>query len=193
MLSKQGSGFELEINNRKSSNRKYSSSSIHSKKEFLYGSFEISMKPIKGKGIVSAFFLHRNDPWQEIDIEFLGHDTTKVLLNVYYNPGIVNTRYNYGVRGTPVLIDLGFDASEDFHNYRIEWEYHEIRWYVDNKIIYSRKVWTPTPIPDLPMSIYVNAWITNSEELAGKFDDKILPKASTINQIKIYNFDYKSD
>ncbi|MCF2873822.1 MULTISPECIES: family 16 glycosylhydrolase [unclassified Tenacibaculum] len=190
LLNNENSGFQLEINNKKNGAKKYSSSSIFSKKQFLYGSFEISMKPIKGEGIISAFFLHRNDPWQEIDIEFLGNDTTKILLNVYYNPGIIGTNYNYGVRGTPVLIDLGFDASEDFHNYRVEWEFHEIRWYVDDKIIHVRKRWTPTPIPNLPMSLYVNAWITNSEELAGKFDEKTLPKASNIKHVKIYNFNY---
>jgi len=150
------------------------------------------MKPIKGNGIISAFFLHRNDPWQEIDIEFLGSDTTKVLLNVYYNPGVVETKYNYGVRGTPILIDIEFDASKDFHTYRIEWEYHEIRWYVDNKVIHVRKTWTPTPIPNLPLAIFVNAWVSNSEALAGKFDNKILPKNLFVRYIKIYNFDYNN-
>ncbi|WP_333810106.1 family 16 glycosylhydrolase [Flavobacterium sp.] len=190
LSSELDSGFQLEITNSVQGEKKYSSSSIVSIEKFIHGSFEISMKPIKGEGIVSAFFLHRNDPWQEIDIEFLGHDTTKILLNVYYNPGIVNTKYNFGLRGTPVLIDLGFDASEDFHDYRIEWEYHEIRWYVDNEIIHVRKAWMPTPIPNLPMVVYVNAWITNSEELAGKFEESLLPKTSFIRYIKMYNFDY---
>jgi beta-glucanase (GH16 family)/GR25 family glycosyltransferase involved in LPS biosynthesis len=190
LSSELDSGFQLEITNSVHGDKKYSSSSIVSKEKYIHGSFEISMKPIKGEGIISAFFLHRNDPWQEIDVEFLGHDTTKILLNVYYNPGIVNTKYNYGVRGTPILIDLGFDASEGFHDYRIEWEYHEIRWYVDNKIIHVRKTWMPTPIPNLPMAIYVNAWITNSEELAGKFEESLLPKTSFIRYIKMYNFDY---
>lgn len=184
------SGFQLDITENEKGNKKYSSASIVSKKQFSYGSFEISMKPIKGEGIISAFFLHRNDPWQEIDIEFLGYDTTKVLLNVYFNPGEINTQYNYGVRGTPVIIDLGFDASQDFHDYRIEWEYHEIRWYVDNKIIHLRKTWSPTPIPNLPMAIFTNAWITNSEDLAGKFNPEILPQSLLVRYIKIYNFDY---
>ncbi len=186
------SGFKLEVTNRNQKEKEYSSASIVSKKQYLYGSFEISMKPIKGEGIISAFFLHRNDPWQEIDVEFLGNDTTKVLLNVYYNPGVEYIKYNYGVKGTPILIDLGFDASEDFHIYRIEWEHHEIRWYICNKIIHVRKYWTPTPIPNLPLAIYVNAWITNSEDLAGKFDKKILPRTSQIKYIKIFNFDYKN-
>jgi beta-glucanase (GH16 family) len=188
------SGFQLEITkNNNKGDKEYSSSSIVSQKHHLYGSFEISMKPIKGEGLISAFFLHRNDPWQEIDVEFVGHDTTKILLNVYCNPGVVNTKYNYGVRGTPVLINLGFDASEDFHNYRIEWEYHEIRWYVDDRIIHVRKTWNPTPIPNLPLAIYANTWITNSEDLAGKFDDKILPKSSLIRYIKICDLDYSKN
>lgn len=190
LSSQFNSGFQLEVTNMSNGNKKYSSSSIVSRVQYLHGSFEISIKPIKGDGIISAFFLHRNDPWQEIDIEFLGNDTSKILLNVYYNPGISNTKYNYGVRGTPVLIDLGFDAADDFHSYRIEWEYHEIRWYVDNKIIHVRKTWSPTPIPNLPMFIYVNAWITNSEELAGKFNQKTLPKTSFIKHIKLSEFDY---
>jgi len=184
------SGLQLEITKKHQGKKQYFSSSIVSQKQYLYGSFEISMKPIKGDGIISAFFLHRNDPWQEIDIEFLGNDTTKVLLNVYFNPGVVNTKYNYGVRGTPILLDLGFDASEEFHTYKIEWEYHEIRWYADNKIIHIRKTWTPTPIPNLPLAIYINTWITNSEALAGKLDDRILPKALIIKNIKISKFDY---
>ncbi|MBG6187519.1 family 16 glycosylhydrolase [Flavobacterium sp. CAN_S2] len=184
------SGFEITITNDKLEGKQYSSSAIVTKLPHIYGSFEISMKPIKGDGIISAFFLHRNDPWQEIDIEFLGNDTTKILLNVYYNPGFENTNYNYGVRGTPILIDLDFDASEDFHLYRIEWEYHEIRWYVDNKIIHSRRTWMPTPIPDLPLNVYVNAWITNSEALAGKFNNILLPAILHVKLIEFYKFEY---
>lgn len=184
------SGFEIDITNDKLEGKQYSSSAIMTKKPYLYGSFEVSMKPIKADGIISAFFIHRNDPWQEIDIEFLGNDTTKVLLNVYYNPGFENTNFNYGVRGTPILIDLDFDASEEFHLYRIEWEHHEIRWYVDNKIIHSRKTWMPTPIPDLPLNVYVNAWITNSEALAGKFNETVLPANMKVKHIGIYQFEY---
>ncbi len=184
------SGFEITITKDVLEEKQYSSSAIMTIKPCLYGSFEISMKPIKGDGVISAFFLHRNNPWQEIDLEFLGNDTTKVLLNVYYNPGIENVKFNYGVRGTPILIDLDFDASEAFHLYRIEWEYHEIRWYIDNKIIHSRKTWMPTPIPDLYLNVYVNAWITNSEELAGKFNETILPLDMEVKYIEIYEYEY---
>jgi len=76
-------------------------------------------------------FLHRNGPRQEIDIEFLRKDTSKMLVNVFYNPGAESTKLEYGYRGTPTLIDLGFDAADSFHSYEIDWQPDTIRWLVD--------------------------------------------------------------
>jgi hypothetical protein len=67
---------------------------------------------------VTGLFLHRNGPRQEIDIEFLGRDTTRMFVNVFYDPGIPGTKLEYGYRGTPTVIDLGFDASKTFHHQR---------------------------------------------------------------------------
>ncbi len=46
-------------------------------------------------------------------------------------------------RGTPVQIDLGFDASEAFHRYAIEWEPTGIRWFVDGKQSMSGRAGIP--------------------------------------------------
>lgn len=92
-----------------------------------------------------------------------------------YNPGTEGARMDYGYRGTPVLIDLGFDATADFHTYAIEWSPNEIRWYVDGKLIHKRSNWSPTPIPHLPMKFHLNLWPSVSRELAGKIDHKKLP------------------
>jgi beta-glucanase (GH16 family) len=78
-------------------------------------------------GLISGVFLHRNGPRQEIDIEFLGKDTTTMLVNVYYNPGPDGTRLEYGYRGTPTQFSLGFEAAEEFHRYEIEWHREAIR------------------------------------------------------------------
>lgn len=163
----------------------YTAASFSSKHCFLFGRFEINMKVSKAKGIVSAFFLHRNDPWQEIDIEILGNDTSKLLTNVYFNPGINGTGLNYGNRGTPILIDLGFDASEDYHSYAIEWEPYEIRWYVDNKLIHKRILWEPTPIPNQPMKLFCSIWSSESNDLAGILNENNLPQVNEIKSISI--------
>ena len=130
-------------------------------------------------------FLHRDSPRQEIDIEFLGKDPTKLLVNVYYNPGGEDARFDYGYRGTPVLIDLGFDVTRDFHSYAIEWEENEIRWYVDGLMVHRRSSWEPTPIPHLPMKFHLNIWPSMSQELAGNIDVKLLPETALIQSVNI--------
>jgi hypothetical protein len=166
-------GVKLNIERQASQDRSYTAADLTTKDtaeaKFKFGRFETVFKPTKEPGVLSSFFLYRFDPWQEIDAEFLGNDTTKMLLNVFYNPGQEGDLYNYGLRGTPVVIDLGFDAALEFHRYTIEWEPEEIRWFVDDKLIHVRKAGVPTPIPHLPMRFHVNTWPVCSEELAGKF------------------------
>lgn len=156
--------------------------------DFTYGRFEAVLKPPKTSGVVTAFFLYRFDPWQEIDAEFLGRDPTKMLINVYYNPGQEGDLYNYGFRGTPVMVDLGFDASEDFHTYAIEWERDEIRWFVDGRLVHVRSAGRPTPIPHLPMRVHVNTWPCCSEELAGPFDPAALPASAEVRSVSLYRW-----
>jgi beta-glucanase (GH16 family) len=174
---------QFTLKKQKFGDRKFSSASISSQQLFHFGRYEVIMKPAKVDGVITAFFLHRINPWQEIDVEILGSETTKLLTNVYFNPGENGTNYNYGNKGTPIIIDLTFDAAEDFHHYAIEWEPHELRWFVDNELIHVRSIWEPTPIPDLPMRLFCNIWPPNSPKLVGNLDDDDLPVSSYIKKI----------
>jgi hypothetical protein len=165
--------------------RNYTSGSIRSHRDFLFGSFEATIKPARGSGLITGLFLQRNSPRQEIDIEFLGRDTRRMLVNVFFNPGTEGARYDYGDRGTPALIDLGFDAADDFHRYRIEWSPTYLRWYVDDAVVHERVPWNPTPVPHLPMRYYLNLWPCQSRDLAGRLDDGVLPASAEIDWIKI--------
>ena len=165
--------------------REYTSASICSRERYRYGRFGAEVKPANVPGLITGVFLHRNSPRQEIDVEFLGRDTTKLLLNVYYNPGDDGARMEYGYRGTPVLIDLGFDASETFHRYEIEWSPASIRWRVDGRLAYERVNWDPTPIPHLPMQLNVNLWHSRSEELAGQLAGGELPAQTELRAIEL--------
>ena len=186
----QGAGLTLNLRAEQDGDRAYTAGSISTKKapgaQHQFGRFEAVMKPARGAGIISAFFLYRFDPWQEIDFEFLGRDTTKAMLNVYYNPGQPGAKYNYGLRGTPVLVDLGFDAADDFHTYAIEWDTDEIRWYVDDRLIHRRADGRPTPVPQLPMRLHLNVWPICSEELAGELDPTALPAQARFKSMTIY-------
>ena len=115
---------------------------------FGYGMYDVSMKPIKQEGVVSSFFTYTGPSdgtvWDEIDIEFLGKDTTKVQFN-YYTNGRGNHEYVY---------DLGFDASKAFHQYGFYWDKNSITWYVDTKPVYTAYV----DIPSTPGKIMMNVW-----------------------------------
>jgi hypothetical protein len=178
-------GCQLTLTKKQRGKREYSAASLASRESYQFGRFEAVMKPVKAAGVVTAFFLHRSNPWQEIDLEFLGRDTTRILVNVYFNPGEAGTGSNYGNRGTPVMIDLGFDAAEDFHRYTIEWEPHEIRWFVDNELVHVRAAWEPTPVPNLPLQLHCSIWPPRSTELAGEIGDGDLTVSSQVKSITV--------
>lgn len=167
--------------------RLFTSAAIVTQQKLLFGKFITTLKPTNTPGLVTGMFLHRNSPHQEIDIEFLGKDTTKMLVNVFYNPGLEGTKLEYGYRGTPVLIDLGFDGSKEFHQYEIEWHENILRWHVDGHVVCERVQWNPTPIPNLPMEFNVNIWYSRSKELAGELDQTKIPTHSKIKSIQIMN------
>ena len=134
---------------------------------------------------MTGFFLHRDSPRQEIVVEILGNRPDHLLLNVFYNPGTNGAKLDYGYRGTPIIIELGFDASKDLHQYEIEWDPSEIRWFVDRKLVHRRAIWDPTPIPHLPMTLHVNTWPTASRELAGRLARRALPASAIVRRIAV--------
>ena len=83
----------------------------------------------------------------EFSIEFLGKDTTEVQFN-YYDDGNGNHGYVH---------KLGFDSSEDFHDYGFLWQPDRITWFVDFQPVYSVEAklnqWG---------NFFVNVWAGNS-------------------------------
>ena len=182
---RSGSPLVLQLRREQTAVREYASGAIASRLEFMYGTFGADLRSSNASGLITGIFLHRNGPRQEIDIEFLGKDTTKMLVNVYFNPGPVGARMEYGYRGTPMLVDLGFDSAADFHRYEIEWYPDVIRWKVDGEVVHERAQWSPTPIPDRPLEFNVNLWHSRSEALAGQIDSTQLPAAVQIRSLSV--------
>ena len=131
---------------------------LFTKKKYGYGLYQVRMMPIKNSGVVSSFFNYANEDGRgtEIDIEFLGYDTTKVQFNYYTD----------GVGGNEYLYDLGFDASEDFHDYAFEWHENSIKWYVDGEQVYEAN----ENIPQLEANIFMDTWPGEDEEWLGEYD-----------------------
>lgn len=176
--------FQKEV----TSVREFTSAAIASSKSHLYGSFSARLRPSNVPGLITGIFLHRNGPRQEIDIEFLGKDTSKMLVNVYYNPGPEGTKLEYGYRGTPTEIDLGFDAASDFHSYEIDWQPNIIRWKVDGTVVYERALCAPTPIPDQPLEFNINLWHSRSAEFAGRLAANGIPASTELKSFEIQEY-----
>jgi len=178
-------GVELQVAQASLGVRDLSAGAVSSRDRFHYGRFEATLQATDVPGLVTGFFLHRDSPRQEIDIEITGDRPDRMLVNVFYNPGSDGAKFDYGYRGTPVAIDLGFDASRALHTYAIEWKPDEIRWFVDGQVVHRRVLWDPTPIPHLPMTLHVNAWPTRSRELAGRLVLHALPAVARVRRIAI--------
>lgn len=182
---KSGIGAVLFVKSEPLGVRNYSAASICSRDQYLYGKFEATIQASNVPGVVTGFFLHRNSPRQEIDIEIAGNRPDRLMVNVFYNPGGEGANFDYGYRGAPNYIYLGFDASKAGHRFTIEWSPCEILWKVDSHLIHRRVIWNPTPIPHLPMTLQVNCWPTRSTQLAGRINKRRLPGAAILESVSL--------
>ena len=112
------------------------------KKDFMYGKVVVSAKVPEGQGLWPAIWMMPTDEsfygqWPkcgEIDImEVLGSDVTTAYGTVHYGEphaeqqGIVN------------LSSGSF--ADDFHEYSVEWEPGEMRWYIDDELYLTVNDW----------------------------------------------------
>lgn len=185
VVAQSGGGLSLAVIHEPLGVRNFSAAAISSRGSFLYGRFEATLQATNVPGLVTGFFLHRDSPRQEIDVEITGNHPDRLLVNVFYNPGAEGAKFDYGFRGTPATIPLGFDASKALHRFAIEWEPFEIRWFVDGELVHRRVTWNPTPIPHLPMTLHVNTWPTRSRELAGRLSLGSLPASTMLRRIAV--------
>ncbi len=182
---RSGVGVAFSVRREPLGVREYSAASLFSRDRYLFGRFEAIIQASKVPGVVTGFFLHRNSPRQEIDIEIAGNRTDRLLVNVFYNPGGEGANFDYGYRGAASYIELGFDASEASHRFAIEWGPCEVRWLVDDHLVHRRAVWDPTPIPHLPMALHVNTWPSRSTQLAGRINNRRLPATTLVRSIAL--------
>ena len=137
---------------------KFYGGELRSSSHYWYGDYEITMKPDPKTGTCSSFFVYTGpsetdaegnpNPHDEIDIEFLGKDTTHVQFNFFVN----------GVGGNEYKYDLGFDASEEYHTYGFRWTETYITWYVDGVPVYRVDETAKKPLPKTPGRLMMNYW-----------------------------------
>lgn len=144
-------------------NNEYFSGEVRTYQYFGYGDYTVKMKPAKKVGTASTFFSYTGPgdeeegedpaPHDEIDIEFLGKDTTMVQFNYFVN----------GNGGHEYLYHLGFDASEEYHEYGYRWTEEYIVWFVDGTPVHKVEASAENPMPSHPSKIFMNYWCGTEE------------------------------
>lgn len=135
------------------SGKNYTSARIRTinKGDWKYGRFEFRAKFPIGQGIWPAIWMMPTDNvyggWAasgEIDIlEYLGHEPNKVHGTLHYGgnwPNNTQSQRSFELRAG--------NFHDDFHDFALEWEKREIRWYVDGNEYGRLNNWyTAAPYP----------------------------------------------
>ncbi|KAH7442892.1 hypothetical protein KP509_02G006300 [Ceratopteris richardii] len=146
-----GRGLRIRLDN-------FTAAGIASKNYYLFGSFSMYMKLIRGDsaGTVTAYYFASSDgdDRDEIDFEFLGNLTGEPYIlqtNMYWNGTGGREQRNY----------LWFDPTKAYHNYSVLWNPQQIIIAVDGVPIRIVKNNEDIGVPYLlrrPMKIYASIW-----------------------------------
>ncbi|MDD6826313.1 MAG: family 16 glycosylhydrolase [Oscillospiraceae bacterium] len=112
-------------------------------KDFMYGKVVARAKVPEGKGLWPAIWMMPTDEqhygqWPkcgEIDImEVLGHQTDTAYGTVHYGEPHGEQQGTYVLEGSDTF-------SSDFHEFSVEWEPGEMRWYIDGNLYHTVNDW----------------------------------------------------
>lgn len=161
--------------------------------QWTNGRFEASVKLPDGSGMWPAFWMLPTDAaetWPisgEIDIvEATGQADMIAFGTIHYGELSPNNQHSGGS-----ILKQPDAWSAGFHEYAVEWEPNEIRWYLDD-ILYSVK--TPSDMSDSAFWTFENYQyhlILNMAvggNLGGPVDDSMLPQTMEVDYVRVYDF-----
>ncbi len=135
------------------SKKDYASGELRSNDTYLYGMISSSLKAAAGDGVITGLFTFAGKPGEkthhEIDIEILGKYTNQVHFNYFVG----------GVGLHEKIVDLGFDASQGFHEYAFKWSPNGIFWFIDGHLVHSV---TEGALPSVGGKIMLNLWAADA-------------------------------
>jgi len=146
----------------------HASGEYRTHKRYKYGKYTARFKASDLNGTISSFFTYTGSSegteWDEIDIEILGKNPNKLQVNYWRNG-----------HEHPKWIDLGFDASLKMHTYSFIWHQDYIKWYVDDRLIYTAMENKLNDNDSLPINagkIIINLWAgTGIDDWSGRYDN----------------------
>jgi beta-glucanase (GH16 family) len=165
---------------------------MRSTSTLTYGKVETRARYAKGGGVISATVLIYTpwpaDDWNELDMEYLGGKGRMQFNEQVYTGPPVSKPATTSVTPLqyPSRVDLGFDASADFHTYAMEWTPSQVRFVVDGEV---KHTWdADIALMKLPQNILLTIWASSSVDWAGAIGDDTAPAQADFDWIKVYNW-----
>ncbi|WP_437304529.1 glycoside hydrolase family 16 protein [Sorangium sp. So ce388] len=166
---------------------------VRSVETLTYGRVRARVKLARGSAVVSSLVTIYTpwpaDNWNELDIECLGAKPNDVQFNaMVYTGAPVRPPVTQSVSPTqhPQKVDLGFDPSEDFHTYQIEWTPSGARFSVDDAL---RHEWTERiDLMVLPQNVLMTIWASSSAAWAGAVTAETGRASATYDWIELYRY-----
>jgi endo-1,3-1,4-beta-glycanase ExoK len=165
---------------------------MRSAKTLTYGKVSARMRFAQGSGVVSGLVLFYtpfpNCDWNEIDVEHLGDSSMTSQLNAMVFTGTPNPSCTTSVTPTqdPLIVNLGFNAENDFHLYDIEWTPAGVKYYADGVLL---RDWTANIARlVLPETLLLTIWASSTASWAGALTSTSAPTSADIDWIKVYSY-----
>jgi len=159
---------------------------------FRYGAFEARILAARGSGLITPFFLWKNNSevpgqeWQEQDFEIFGKDGS-------YQTQLMTPGEN-GDQRTPHenFHSLPEPAWERYYTYRMEWTPEYLAFYVDGELV---RIETDADEYEKLLDrnraeaaqLRVGVWAGDTS-WSGAFDEQAVPAASFVNWVQTYSY-----
>src|SRR5690606_3597076 len=166
---------------------------VRSRDTLTYGRVRARAKLAKGSAVISSLVTIYTpwpaDDWNELDIECLGKDPQNVQFNAMVYTGPPTTPpVTTSVTPTqdPTQVDLGFDPSEDFHVYTIEWTPEGAFFLVDDEL---KHTWIKyISLMNLPQNVLLTIWASNAAAWAGPVTEETGQATADYDWVELYDY-----
>lgn len=148
-------GLTLTLRPHKDGSNPFEGAAIRRLQKSHFGRYSATIRPAKGEGLVTGFFVYSGAAYgtrhDEIDIEFLGKDTTKLHIASFVDGNLTNH-----------FIDLGFDAAHETREYGFDWYPDSVSWWIDGCEVFRMEN-EKNEVPEVPGYIFTNLWAVAPE------------------------------
>ena len=156
----------INLQEKDCNSKSYASGEYRTYNTYKYGRYSARFQASDVNGTITSLFTYtgpaEGTEWDEIDIEIIAKDTTKVQFNYWRN----STEH-------PKVFDLGFDASKEMHTYSFVWHADYIEYYVDEKLfytVYENHLEDNDSLPVNAGKIIINMWAaTGIDDWSGTY------------------------